>query len=278
MPRGARRSSCAPSYHLRPRQPTPVAGGAARRASRCAAARPPARSAATREPGVRRARRRRRQARRRTSRRHRRMPLGQRRAAAGPGRSPAGRRAAAGRRARARRAVWCSVAPGAVGRRRSRPGSTSVAAVAGARVGEGAAATAYGIVIRSVRRRACRSGPGRRHLGSQPPEDRVEGRTARRLGLEGGSRRAAGAAAPGTPERSCSPRRTRSITAIGGTPPEGGLPVAAKATVAAHECTSEAGVASSPYRISGARYPGVPRSQPVWVSRGRRPPGPARSR
>ena len=58
------------------------------------------------------------------------------------------------------------------------------------------------------------------------------------------------------------------MIAIDGPRPNGGRPVAAKATVAAHECTSEAVVASSPYRISGARYPGVPSSQPVWVSLG----------
>ena len=43
------------------------------------------------------------------------------------------------------------------------------------------------------------------------------------------------------------------MMAIDGPRPKGGLPVAAKATVAAHECTSEAAVASSPCRISGAR-------------------------
>ena len=43
------------------------------------------------------------------------------------------------------------------------------------------------------------------------------------------------------------------MIAIEGPRPKGGRPVPAKATVAAHECTSEAGVASSPYRISGGR-------------------------
>ena len=43
------------------------------------------------------------------------------------------------------------------------------------------------------------------------------------------------------------------MIAIDGPRPNGGLPVAANATVAAHECTSEAVVASSPCRISGAR-------------------------
>ncbi len=43
------------------------------------------------------------------------------------------------------------------------------------------------------------------------------------------------------------------MIAIEGPRPNGGDPVAANATVAAHECTSTAGVASSPYRISGAR-------------------------
>ena len=43
------------------------------------------------------------------------------------------------------------------------------------------------------------------------------------------------------------------MTAIDGPRPNGGRPVPASATVAAHEWTSEAVVASSPYRISGAR-------------------------
>ena len=43
------------------------------------------------------------------------------------------------------------------------------------------------------------------------------------------------------------------MIAIDGPRPNGGRPVPAYATVAAHECTSEAAVASSPYRISGAR-------------------------
>ncbi len=58
------------------------------------------------------------------------------------------------------------------------------------------------------------------------------------------------------------------MIAIAGPVPYGDWPRPAKATVAAHECTSEASVASSPYRISGGRYPGVPSSQPVWVSLG----------
>ncbi len=48
------------------------------------------------------------------------------------------------------------------------------------------------------------------------------------------------------PDRSCSPRRTRSMIAIAGPLPYGGRPVAANTTVAAQACTSEAGVASSP--------------------------------
>ena len=43
------------------------------------------------------------------------------------------------------------------------------------------------------------------------------------------------------------------MIAIAGPLPYGGRPVAAYTTVAARECTSEAGLASSPYRISGAR-------------------------
>ncbi len=43
------------------------------------------------------------------------------------------------------------------------------------------------------------------------------------------------------------------MIAIDGPRPNGGLPVPANATVAAQECTSEAVVASSPCRISGAR-------------------------
>ena len=43
------------------------------------------------------------------------------------------------------------------------------------------------------------------------------------------------------------------MIAIEGPRPNGGPPMAAYATVAAQECTSEAGVAFSPYRISGAR-------------------------
>ena len=43
------------------------------------------------------------------------------------------------------------------------------------------------------------------------------------------------------------------MIAIAGPVPNGGRPVAANATVAAQACTSEAVVASSPYRISGAR-------------------------
>jgi hypothetical protein len=48
--------------------------------------------------------------------------------------------------------------------------------------------------------------------------------------------------------------------------PKGGRPVAAKATVLAHECTSAGAPASSPSMISGARYPGVPMTRPVAVS------------
>ena len=43
------------------------------------------------------------------------------------------------------------------------------------------------------------------------------------------------------------------MIAIAGPVPYGGRPVAANTTVAAQACTSEAAVASSPYRISGAR-------------------------
>ena len=57
----------------------------------------------------------------------------------------------------------------------------------------------------------------------------------------------------GSPPRSCSPRRTRSMIAIEGPRPKGGFPVPAKVTDAAQECTSDAVVASSPCRISGAR-------------------------
>nr|WP_238694446.1 hypothetical protein [Nocardioides daphniae] len=61
------------------------------------------------------------------------------------------------------------------------------------------------------------------------------------------------ATSSGRPVRSCSPRRTRSITATDGPLPKGARPVPAKATVAAHEWMSEATLASSPCRISGAR-------------------------
>ncbi len=44
-------------------------------------------------------------------------------------------------------------------------------------------------------------------------------------------------------------------------------PVAANAIVAPQECTSEAGLLGRPSMTSGARYPGVPMTRPVWVSR-----------
>ena len=58
--------------------------------------------------------------------------------------------------------------------------------------------------------------------------------------------RSSPASGSATPETSNSPRRTRSMIAIPGPLPYGGRPVAANTTVAAHACTSEATVASSP--------------------------------
>ncbi len=43
--------------------------------------------------------------------------------------------------------------------------------------------------------------------------------------------------------------------------------MAAYAIVAPQECTSEAGLLGWPSITSGARYPGVPMTRPVWVSR-----------
>ncbi len=47
--------------------------------------------------------------------------------------------------------------------------------------------------------------------------------------------------------------------------PNGGLPVAANATVLPQECTSADEPLGWPSTISGARYPGVPMNMPVWV-------------
>ena len=49
--------------------------------------------------------------------------------------------------------------------------------------------------------------------------------------------------------------------------PNGGRPVAAKATVAAQACTSDDAVLGWPSMTSGDRYPGVPMNIPVMVSR-----------
>ena len=54
------------------------------------------------------------------------------------------------------------------------------------------------------------------------------------------------------------------MIAIEGPRPNGGWPVPAYATVAAHECTSDAVVASSPYRISGGEVARRP-EQPAGV-------------
>lgn len=55
------------------------------------------------------------------------------------------------------------------------------------------------------------------------------------------------------------------MTALKPPVPNGMRPVAANATVAAHACTSDAGDACWSSKISGAMYPGVPVSMPVWV-------------
>jgi hypothetical protein len=84
-------------------------------------------------------------------------------------------------------------------------------------------------------------------------KERISDVPGRSPGSGARQRRTSGSNAGGTADRSCSPRRTRSMMAIAGPVPNGGRPLAANTTVAAQECTSEAVVASSPYRISGAR-------------------------
>ena len=98
-------------------------------------------------------------------------------------------------------------------------------------------------------RRAPARAPARRRRSSS-------GRHGRRCGS--GSRPATTTrrTCGGRPERSCSPRRTRSMIAIAGPRPNGGCPVPANATVAAQACTSEAAVASSPKQDLGGQVAG----------------------
>ena len=241
---GARTSSCAPSYHFRPRtrrrSPAALAASEPLRSTQTASSRvtePNQGYAATRPP-------------------HSSAPTDEQRRPPGPfgerrpallGRAPA---AAAGAvRGSRSMTVWCSVSslvPSAPTGWAARAARRSTGRPA--RCARGGVRHRH-LVRRRRRRRAAAA--WERPAAAASPGSRRAWAAARPRGR--GSRRGAGAAAPGMPERSCSPRRTRSMIAIDGPRPNGGWPVAAKATVAAHECTSEAVVASSPYRISGAR-------------------------
>ncbi len=126
-------------------------------------------------------------------------------------------------------------------------------AIVGAIVGAGAVpAWVNGTVSDVVRVGASRGWGAARATGivksSRGP--RRDASTAAVSGRSSGSgarhERTSGSRSTGTPDRSCSPRRTRSMIAIAGPVPNGGRPVAANTTVAAQECTSEAVVASSP--------------------------------
>ena len=76
-----------------------------------------------------------------------------------------------------------------------------------------------------------------------------------------------GSRAAGTPVSSAFPCSTRKKIVWKVPLPYGCRPVAANATVAPQECTSDAPLLAWPSMTSGARYPGVPITMPVCVSR-----------